>query len=424
MRNGEVCFYTNIFPHFVLRGDTNVDPNEKVVIEVDILVDDADIIFYDFDAFDRAIDAHTYIEKIVSANASRFARDIPIGPDPLIFYFTGKREIFSVDTVLGKISASHNPSYSIGGPKGIHLKNEILTTIQFQEPCTFNEVIKHTLTLLRFLELLVGRPQNLLRLWLRIKSDSDNPSNIEVYWSMPPKRVTSSDDKERPHPCDVLVDAVKKPDVFGRILSDWLDRDQTWQDARSRFSNSFGQQKYTIDRLIGSANMFDILPSSAVPPDVQLSEELKSAREKCKEIFKKLPKSSERDSVLSTLGRIGKSNLKNKIRHRGQYLIDAVGESFLDLFTVTDEAVNCRNHYVHGSEPKIDYNSETSILLFFTDTLEFVFVASDLIEAGWDIKAWINTHTATMSHPFASYRINYAQNLQKLQSLLTNSKGP
>jgi hypothetical protein len=58
--------------------------------------------------------------------------------------------------------------------------------------------------------------------------------------------------------------------------------------------------------------------------------------------------------------------------------------------------------------------------MFFTDTLEFVFATSELIEAGWDIEAWYKPGT-TMSHLFAGYRINYAENLANLKSLL---KGP
>jgi hypothetical protein len=163
--------------------------------------------------------------------------------------------------------------------------------------------------------------------------------------------------------------------------------------------------------------MFDILPSSAVPPDVPLCEELKSARESCITIFKELPRSPERDSVLSALGRIGKSALKHKIRYRGKFLVDKVGDRFPNLFTVTDEAVNCRNHYVHGSEPTFDYGNEVDSVIFFTDTLEFVFAASDLIEAGWDIRAWTEIPTS-MSHPFGRYRVTYMERLRKLQSLI------
>jgi hypothetical protein len=235
---------------------------------------------------------------------------------------------------------------------------------------------------------------------------------------MLPKR-SRSPEAQRPHPIDVLLDAVRQPAVFSRVLGSWLERQQAWQDARLRFFNSFVKEHYTVDRLIGSANMFDILPDSAVPPEIQLSEELGRAREECRTIFKNLPQSPERDSVLSALGRVGKSVLKHKIRHRSQLLIDTVGEKFPDLFIVTDEAVDCRNHYVHGSEPRFDYSKELDMLYFFTATLEFVFAASDLIEAGWDVKAWSELPT-TMSHPFGQYRVNYAINLQELKALIAS----
>jgi hypothetical protein len=213
-----------------------------------------------------------------------------------------------------------------------------------------------------------------------------------------------------------------QPDIFTEVLRNWLERHQVWRDARGRFNNSFRRQnKYGIDRLIGSANVFDILPNSAIPPDIPLSDDLRSAKENCREIFKKLPRSPERDSILSALGRIGKTALKNKIRCRGKFIVDTVGDRFPDLSTVTDEAVNCRNHYVHGSPPSFDYrdySKEFDATVFFTDTLEFIFAASDLIEAGWDIRSWSETPTS-MSHPFGGYRLNYAENLRKLQSLLT-----
>jgi len=270
--------------------------------------------------------------------------------------------------------------------------------------------------------MLVGRPQNFLKLTLRIKSDEERPILLQVYWSIPPKREPSAEE-QRAHPADVLLDAVRQPETYSHVLERWLDRQDARHDARLRFSSSFAkQQRYDIDRLIGSANMFDIPTSSAVPPDVQVPKELNAAKETCRKIFKQLPQSPERDSVLAALGRVGKSSLKQKIRHRAQFLIEAVGERFPEIIMVTDEAVTCRNHYVHGSAPSFDYSDNFDAVIFLTDTLEFVFAASELIEAGWDVKTWCEIGT-TMSHPFARYRVNYAENLRDLKALLGADKG-
>ncbi|TAM83548.1 MAG: hypothetical protein EPN47_05405 [Acidobacteria bacterium] len=163
--------------------------------------------------------------------------------------------------------------------------------------------------------------------------------------------------------------------------------------------------------------MFDILPCSAVPPDVPVPKGLQAARETSRNAFRSLPASPERDNVLGILGRIGKASLKQKIRHRAAMIISEVGERFPQLLDVTDEAVDCRNYDVHGSEPKFDYNRNFDAVTFFIDTLEFLFAASDLVEAGWNIRGWSKAGTV-MSHPFGRLLINYPEGLRQLKQLL------
>jgi len=414
----ESYHFADIFPHYVIYGDHHLGPHEKKITEVHFVIDDATTLFYDFDAFGLVMDAGQFIGPIITAREKAFNRQIKTGTASQILYFAGNLEIFVAKTVLGRISASHNPSGNLGGPKGVWLKNTISVTIAFNEELAFEDAIVRASTLVRYLGMLVGRPQNVLSLTLRLKPDSGSPGVLQVYWSMPPRRDPSKE-RERTHPADVLLDAIHEPEQFSQVLEAWLDRQQSWHDARARFDGSFAEQRhYDINRLIGSANMFDILPSSAVPSDVSLTDELKAAKDSSRRVFKTLPEGPERDSVLNNLGRVGKSNLKHKIRHRAHFLIaGSTGNRFDDLLLVTDEAVNCRNHYVHGSQPRFDYNRHFDAVTFFVDTLEFVFAASDLIEAGWDAKAW-STRPTGMSHPFGAYRISFAPRLRELKSLL------
>jgi hypothetical protein len=379
-RQGEESYYyATILPNFVVYGGRHLAPDEKTILEARFVVDDATRLFYDFDAFGTLLDARPFIEKIVNANA--LPRTIEIGPHPEIQYFTGKTEIFSADTDLGRISASHSPTRSLGGPDGVYLKNTIFVSIAFAEPLTFEESIVSVSTLLGYLGILAGRPQNILRLTLRVQSDEPGSAFLNVYWSMRPQRDPSHE-SERPQPSDVLLDAARHPLEFSRVLTNWLRRSPQWRDARLRFLGCFAKGgRYGIDRLVAAANMFDILPDSAVPPHVCLSDELKAAKESTNKIFRALPRSAERDSVLGELGRMGRSNLKHKIRHRARSVVDAVGDRFPDLVTVTDEAVDCRNYYVHGGDASFDYGRAPDTLPFFVDTLEFVFAPSDLIEA-------------------------------------------
>jgi hypothetical protein len=101
-------------------------------------------------------------------------------------------------------------------------------------------------------------------------------------------------------------------------------------------------------------------------------------------------------------------------------VLDQLATLFPDLILVTDEAVNCRNYYVHGSRKTCDYDGSLGIVAFLTNTLEFVFAASDFIDAGWNAQSWAQRGT-TMSHPFSGYRRGYLDNLRELKSAITAS---
>ncbi|MGE5566383.1 MAG: HEPN domain-containing protein [Parcubacteria group bacterium] len=167
--------------------------------------------------------------------------------------------------------------------------------------------------------------------------------------------------------------------------------------------------------------MFDILPSSALPSEVELSLEMATLRDRTRKLFKELPAGAERDSVLHALGRVGRPSLRHKILHRAKFLLEKIPTQLPELSLVVDLAVDCRNHYVHGSEPKIEYSKNFfECVPFLTNALEFIFAASDLVQAGWEIDAWSRQGT-TMSHPFARFVLNYDHGREGLKQLLAES---
>ena len=424
--------YIHIFPHYVLIGNHHFLPDKETICEVNFVIDDVTALFYDLNAFgyidtlDGEMVVRPLIEQIIqSIRAQRKSMGIDLkiesGKYPCIAYYTGKRAIFSVDTELGRISALHNADTpnQLGAPGGVEIKNTISVNLRFSTKIHFEEAMHRTFKILKFLGLLIGRPQNLMKLTILKESDQEKSTILQVYGSMIPK-YERLNKRQEPHHRGVLLDVARYSKEFTCILSNWLERDKTWYDARSRFFDYFEKQrKYDVDRLIGAVNMFDILPEDAVPNKIKLSAGLKCARDQCKSIFKKLKeKTSERARLLDALGRIGQSSLREKIIYRSRLLIEQIGDQIPDIDKVIKEAVECRNHYVHGSESRIDYSKNRETEFFLTDTLEFVFAASDLIEAGWDIKKWYQNR-AGPPHPFAEYLNNYKEQLEKLKSLLS-----
>jgi ApeA-like protein/HEPN superfamily Apea-like protein len=408
-------YFADVFPHFVVEGDHHLDPDDHTITKVRFLVDDASTLLYDFDAFSFVRDPHRLIDQVIQANSPN--REMTVGANPQILYFTGKWEIFAADTVFGTISATHNTEQSLGGPDGVYLKNRIFVSIDFRESVVFDEAVFRMSRLVEFLGLLAGRPQNLNELYIELSPKIGALQPLKVHWSFVPKR-NSSHEAIKPQPSDVLLDAVNDPEEFSRVLSNWLSRQEEWHNARLRFFNSFKKQlHYDIDRLISSANMFDVLPHSAVPSRVELTTGLQNAKTEAQQIFARLPRSPERDSVLNILGRVGRSNLKQKIRYRAKPVIEAASAYFDELPTVIDEAVNCRNYYIHGSEASFDYNQNFGAVVFLIETLEFVFATSDLIQAGWNINAWTKTGKS-LSHPLGRYVATYTERLETLKTLL------
>jgi len=417
-RGSEQYYYAKLFPHFVLAGQRHVGPKERIISEIRFFIEDAAALFYDFDAFGSVIDARPHIDQIATANG--IDRPIPIGPEPKIVYFAGRRDIVTVDTNLGLVRAQHNPSWCLPDPRGVRIDNSISISIDMPEAVRFDEAITRTLRLLRFLELIIGRPQNLQTIFVQVEGP-DGRETLKVHWSHRPAREEESGEGRRsPQPADLLLDPIEHSEEFGRVVQTWLTNDEERQDARGRFHTSFAMQRtYTVERLVASANMFDILPKSAIPQDVDLTADLRQAKTDCEKVFKNLPDSFERNSVLNALGRVGKASLKHKARHRGQLVVTAFGGRPSELLLVLDAAVDCRNHYVHGTSSRIDYSKNSDVVVFLTNTLEFVFGASELVEAGWDIQRFAG-RGSTMTHPYGSYLVTYKSNLEALKALINH----
>ena len=147
-----------------------------------------------------------------------------------------------------------------------------------------------------------------------------------------------------------------------------------------------------------------------------LTEEILSAKKQSKAIFRKLAPSDERESLLRAIGRLGVATLKQKVRHRASIVMKAAGERhLLRLDFVCDCAVEARNHFVHGSDVQFHLGPSSVAFMFLTETLEFIFVASEFVEFGWDIHR-IFKKGSGMSHPFGAYIVNYWARLRELEA--------
>lgn len=415
----EETWHCTLHPRLIVIGNEHLLPNDKEIVEANFTFDDAATLFYDRSAFGIV---HPHEDESGASLMEKLGelenRKIEAGSQPIITYFTGKFDIVSVDTAIGKISVSRRIETGFGSPDGIRIKNEINTKIKFPEPVDSDHATRSVRKLLRLFEIIIGRPQNITKLSFFKDEEEQRAEPFEVIQCGFP--IYERDNEDWYSDGNLLINPIQHQEEFSHIVVNWLDRSETWEDARSRFFNGFFKQKsYDIDRLVGAANMFDILPDTALPPRTEISADLKSVIDRCRDIVQELPStSSERQSLLNALGRVGSNTLKQKIRHRAKILVDVIGDDIPEICWAIDEAVNCRNHYVHGTPLRIDSSEMGMALVFFTMTLEFVFAASDLVEAGWNPKIWPQ---GGYSHPFDMYLNGYQMDLEKLKSSMKSS---
>ena len=157
--------------------------------------------------------------------------------------------------------------------------------------------------------------------------------------------------------------------------------------------------------------VFDLLPVDTYGGKPSVSEDVDKAKQQARKIFRALPESQERSYVLGCLGRIGSWTLRRKIRHRAENLVNTIGVLVPNIDDVIREAVALRNDYVHG--PSSGYEQRRKQMTFFTDSLEFIFLASDLVDAGWDIERWYKK-PRSVGHPFGDYLASYQANVAML----------
>ena len=407
--------------HYVVFGDDFIDENRSLFKSIDFSVSDSNTLFR-FDSFEHIINASKDKVRELIENNSRisqskygFSRDIErlkFGENPEVYIYTGENILEDFLTPYGRLTVRNNINTTLSWNRGFNIENPISSFIDFKEHTGFWESLKLVNPIVKLYELILGKRQVLYAYKLEVETESHIPTIYQVY-QVKQKKVLQN---ESIHPSDRLIHVESETDEFESLLNKWLLRQEEWKFARNEFFSAFTRKVYSSDTLIKAANLFDIIPNDAYKKSEPLSDEVLEAKEACKNIFKELPASLERDSILGALGRIGKKSLKHKIRDRYLIIENSNLVKLEDIEIVIGQAVDCRNFFVHGGTPKFDYIINFNEICFFIDTLFFIYGASEMIELGWSFTKWNSDRFN--DHPFSLYLMNYSRNLVSLKQVL------
>ena len=401
--------FLELLPHFVLSGERHLAAGQECVYEIYFTVRDSGMLFNPRKTLVLLRSSEELVRKTLDLHEEEARTSI--GDHPSFLLHAAPNYVFTSQTDIGAITAHHFAQRSLGGPEGASLRNHVTIRIEFREPVEFRVALSRVHQTARYLELIAGRSQTPRKISVHLNNTTERyPQVLEVYPTMYPADPPTKGNE--PHFRDLLIDAVETPELFGSVLGRWLERDESWRTPRTQLSRSWREDNlYDEDRAVRAANMFDLLPDNSFPEAPAIEPAVLDARDAARKLFRELGTSPERNSVLGALGRVGAWSLKQRIRHRTAVLSAHIGNLIPEIGEVTDAAVNCRNEYVHGTPAGIDCGD---VRVFLTNTLEFVFGASDLVDAGWDIVGW-SQRGHHGGHPFATYLMAYESNFKRLK---------
>lgn len=413
---GQRSYSWDVFPHFIFFGNRHFNPINDKIVDVWFSVSDASLIFDDFDSYGILDTSSVTVSDLIQESVGD--RQIPLGPAPTLAYFGGRCDVLKVEVSEGSIVVQHWPISEMGSSEGIRIRSQLKLGVRFRMPTELSVCIEAVTKLAQFLSLVAGRSQGVSNVQVKVNGASEKERFFSVYWSLAPSISSTEGVQYKPSFLDMPLDAIRRPEEFKESLSAWWEAPPSHKLARARLHACRSRGiKFDVDRLVAAANMFDLRVICGV--EEQQHDLIKVCTD-CIKALKRLPKTYDRDSIIMALSRVGTPSLRKKILMRA----DIVKSRFVldNLDEVLGLAVKCRNYFVHGdNDSSFNFATVKPFTTFFTETLEFVFAAAELIECGWNSVAWKNgPHTA--SHWFYRYLNDYSKNSRDLLLASNNKK--
>lgn len=419
-RNGGANNHVEIFPHYTILGSKHIDEQEKIIHSIQFTTSDAFQLFDDENAFGIRHKAGELVNAAIRKDG--LGDGTTANENAMLLYYTGNRNIFEVETNLGRIKAYHDPIYNFGDSSGVFLKNRIRISITRNEKIDFHSAINALSDVSAFLSYVAGRIQRIKSIEI-LDGEFDDPTTRISHvkqsyrWMRGPKISLHT-----PRHSDLPISPFKDRQQFEKVLKEWMQRHPRWRPARIALLGCLrDSNNYSPLRLVAAANMFDLIPNEDIPPEeFKISDEVELVRNSCIAAFKELPNTYDRNNAISNLNRLGNPSLPKKIYQRIGVIRRNCNLPLHNLERVAKISVQHRNYLVHG-KAEIDHHAASHHLALLTEALEFIFMASDFIECGWQMEDW-STKFHREGHSISRFLEIYEIESQELLAKLDSKK--
>ena len=413
IHHGDVCF------RYALFGTRHVAADEKCIRGIEFTLEGVESSVFMQDKFQRFGYLHDPDDEILDAIKRKrpdYLKGDFVKGQAMVSYFTGDWDYLPrFETVLGTVHVGRSMQVDNYG-RGMEDTPRI--SIDFDDnPETLEGAWEKMREARQFFAWMMGYApawKDVMVFTSELNEDGfrvGRDGHLEVFGPNEWKEVP-----ENARRCGTLIDASGNPEHFPKVMGKWLERndDPKRKKANRRFFGSIQgiSGRVMEDGIVSAANMFDLLPDEDKPEAKPLAEDvleiLKDATSKVKDA---MAAGTRREDVLNSLGRIRANKpLREIVEHRAAVVWDCfVGAKLENLESMIRLAVQCRNYYTHGGDERsagaVDFG-DFDVVHFLTETLEFIYSASELLECGWDAA----TSVADEWHPIGGYVKSYDRN--------------
>ncbi len=391
IHHGDVSF------RYALFGRQHIAIDEKCIRGIQFTLEGVESSVFVHDKSERFGYLHDPNQEILDAIKRKrpdYLKGNFVKGKAMVSYFTGDWDFLPrFDTVLGTVRIERSMQV---GPFGTIGATQQHIVVDFDDnPTTLVDAWKKMREIRQFFGWMMGYApawKDVLVFTSRLNKKgvrADTDGHIEVFGPNEWKEVPEGT-RQR----GTLIDASQHPSHFTTVMEKWLERNENARrkSANARFFSCFPgtSSRFIEDGIVSAANTFDLLPDEDKPGAEPLPENvLDILRDASKKAKCCMSPGAKRDDVLNALGLIRKTRrLRHIVEHRAEIVLNRFGgHGLAQLTEVIGLAVKCRNYYTHGpgdlNPNNVDY-TDVELLLFLTDTLEFIYGASELLICGWD----------------------------------------
>ena len=415
---------------FLAISDCPFSPSDARISSVLIWNDQISQICHNPDTLTTVIDSEEAIKKLANEGLIHVANN-ETGSKSEVQIKLDKGNSFEAVIENGTVFGSPtSPSLSFSNVTRF-IDNRYLVSINFSESTDFYDALEKCDRMVKLCEFSYGIEIVLDRLHLKrtevtrvMHGRKDKyPNDVEVYFfdlGFGTRRV-SKDGWQFGRVGDwrdALVAPARNKSEFENVVTNWFCTEVDRSEARARLLDGFRNgSAFSHDRLIGACAAFELLPDEAKPAQnlpAEVTSLLRDLRQKVNNAGLEI---DWKNLFKQQLGIVKSIRTKDIIQHRLNQVRRSDPNFLPECELAIAHAVKLRNRLIHGSSTNLSEADNRRFQPFLTKALESIFVFSELMECGYDLKRW---REPMLSHgnPFALSRQAFDLGISQLKEVL------